>query len=197
MLTNLSVRNPAKEMASSEEAYNFVLNAFRKMKPSIEGMISTEESVKDQLVVINNLTSKQSGQFLSQHGNRDWFWVCGMIFNGLTLLDALVPLLWECSRASMRFSAFRVSARNFLAEYSYLCKLMSMTLYSSAVPIVLCWSVDKLPNAANYFRYQSAGMEGAACLSWIFPSSSVPDSLRSTCKSKPPSALSCPGFASS
>ena len=57
----------------SEEAYNFILNAFRKMDPSIEGMIPTEDSVKDQLLVIDGLSAKQSGMFLSQHGNRDWF----------------------------------------------------------------------------------------------------------------------------
>jgi hypothetical protein len=63
----------AKGIASSPEAFQFLLSSFQKLKPSVTGMISTDESVRDQLAVIDSLDDSKSGMFLSQHGNDDWF----------------------------------------------------------------------------------------------------------------------------
>ena len=49
-----------------------MLSAFQKYKPTVTGMISTEESVRDQLSVIDSLDASQSGKFVSHHGNDDW-----------------------------------------------------------------------------------------------------------------------------
>lgn len=51
-----------------------MLSSFQKMDPSVKGMISTEESVRAQLSVIDSLDEKLSGAFVSHRGNdRDWF----------------------------------------------------------------------------------------------------------------------------
>lgn len=50
-----------------------MLSSFQKLKPSVTGMISAEESVRDQLVVIDSLDANKSGMFVSHHGNDDWF----------------------------------------------------------------------------------------------------------------------------
>lgn len=61
-------------VASSPEAYNYLLTSFQKMDPSVTGMIPTEESVKTQLSVISSLDANLSGSFISHRGNdRDWF----------------------------------------------------------------------------------------------------------------------------
>lgn len=63
----------AKGVANSPEAFQFMLSSFQKLKPSVTGMISAEESVRDQLVVIDSLDANKSGMFVSHHGNDDWF----------------------------------------------------------------------------------------------------------------------------
>lgn len=51
-----------------------MLSSFQKMDPKLQGMISTEESVRAQLDVISSLDAKLSGAFVSHRGNdRDWF----------------------------------------------------------------------------------------------------------------------------
>jgi len=50
-----------------------MLGAFRKVDPRLEGMVGVEESVRDQLTVIEGLGIEDSGRFMSHHGNRDWF----------------------------------------------------------------------------------------------------------------------------
>ena len=54
-------------------ALQWMLSSFQKLDPNVKGMISTEESVRDQLAVIDSLDENKSGLFLSQHGNQDWF----------------------------------------------------------------------------------------------------------------------------
>ncbi|EXJ69285.1 uncharacterized protein A1O5_07321 [Cladophialophora psammophila CBS 110553] len=52
----------------------FMLNAFRKLDPSVNGPISVDESVTHQLQVIQSLTEANSGKFVTHHGNHDeWF----------------------------------------------------------------------------------------------------------------------------
>ena len=50
-----------------------MLNAFHKLDQSVNGPISVDESVTDQLQVIQSLTEANSGKFLTHHGNNDWF----------------------------------------------------------------------------------------------------------------------------
>ncbi|GJJ12966.1 hypothetical protein Clacol_007213 [Clathrus columnatus] len=62
-----------QEISSEELAgYQVMLEGFRKIKPTFEGAISPEESVKAQLAVIDRLTVKDTGAFLSHHGNKEW-----------------------------------------------------------------------------------------------------------------------------
>lgn len=46
--------------------------AFRNLNPDLKGPSTSEESVGLQLKVIENLSSEQSGQFLSHFGNKQW-----------------------------------------------------------------------------------------------------------------------------
>ena len=62
----------ANELVKDPNVFNFVLEAFRKLDPSVNGMISVKESVEAQLEVIKNLQPSQSGMFLSHHGNKEW-----------------------------------------------------------------------------------------------------------------------------
>jgi hypothetical protein len=50
-----------------------VLSAFQKLEPGLKDMISVEESVADQLALIDRITLEDSGKFVSQHGDRNWF----------------------------------------------------------------------------------------------------------------------------
>ncbi|EXJ56769.1 hypothetical protein A1O7_07113 [Cladophialophora yegresii CBS 114405] len=64
----------AKAVTGDPEIRKFMLNAFHKIDPTVEGPISVDESVTDQLQVIQNLTEADSGKFLTHHGNHDeWF----------------------------------------------------------------------------------------------------------------------------
>lgn len=53
--------------------YPVMLEGFRRIEPGLEGMISTEESVRDMLGVIEGLTAQESGRFVSHHGDENWF----------------------------------------------------------------------------------------------------------------------------
>jgi hypothetical protein len=46
--------------------------ALKKYAPSFEGPITPEQSVKMQLDVINKITVKDSGAFVSHYGNKQW-----------------------------------------------------------------------------------------------------------------------------
>jgi len=50
-----------------------ILSAFQKLAPDLKGMISVEESVADQLAVIDGITLENSGKLVSHHGDRNWF----------------------------------------------------------------------------------------------------------------------------
>ncbi|KAJ4296349.1 hypothetical protein N0V90_006394 [Kalmusia sp. IMI 367209] len=52
--------------------YKELTAKFRKYEPSFNGPIRPEESVDAQLNVIHNITLKDSGEFLSHHGNKRW-----------------------------------------------------------------------------------------------------------------------------
>ncbi|CZR68488.1 related to protoporphyrinogen oxidase [Phialocephala subalpina] len=53
--------------------FNMVLSAFQKLAPDLKDMISVEESVAEQLALIDRVTVKDTGKFVSQHGDRNWF----------------------------------------------------------------------------------------------------------------------------
>ena len=54
------------------EVYNAMVAGLKKVKPDFQGAQTTEESVKMQLDVIKKVTIKDTGAFLSHHGNTDW-----------------------------------------------------------------------------------------------------------------------------
>lgn len=45
---------------------------FRKYEPNFKGPLKPEESVALQLKVIDKITMKDSGEFLSHWGNKRW-----------------------------------------------------------------------------------------------------------------------------
>jgi hypothetical protein len=53
--------------------FAYMLSSFQKVDPTMKDMISVERSVELQLAVIDALTLENSGRFISQHGNRNWF----------------------------------------------------------------------------------------------------------------------------
>ena len=57
----------------NEEVRDMILSQFQKVDPDVKGMISVEQSVIDQLAVVNRVTMENTGKFVSHHGNRDWF----------------------------------------------------------------------------------------------------------------------------
>jgi len=63
----------AREVTGEPAIRKFMLSAFRKLDPSVNGPISVDESVAAQLQVIQGLTEVDSGKSLSHHGNNDWF----------------------------------------------------------------------------------------------------------------------------
>ncbi|KAK4941754.1 hypothetical protein LTR10_018358 [Elasticomyces elasticus] len=64
----------AKAVTGDPEVRKFVLTAFRKLNPNVNGPASVNESVTNQLQVIQSLTEATSGKFLTHHGNSDeWF----------------------------------------------------------------------------------------------------------------------------
>ena len=62
----------ANELAQDPNMYGWVLQAFRKLDPKVNGMSSVEDSVEAQLKIIKGLQPAQSGMFLSHHGNKEW-----------------------------------------------------------------------------------------------------------------------------
>jgi len=54
------------------DPYTILVNDFKKYKPTYEGPITPEESVKLQLQVIYSVSIKDTGAFLSQFGNKQW-----------------------------------------------------------------------------------------------------------------------------
>jgi hypothetical protein len=60
--------------ATPEELANFavLVGQFQSYAPEFKGPITTEESVMKQLAVMEKVTMKDSGGFLSHHGNKIW-----------------------------------------------------------------------------------------------------------------------------
>ncbi len=56
-----------------EHFFEILLAQFRNADPNLEGPIPKEESVRLQLELIERLDDKLSGQFVSHHGNKEWF----------------------------------------------------------------------------------------------------------------------------
>ncbi|KAF4994676.1 hypothetical protein FDECE_13049 [Fusarium decemcellulare] len=63
----------ARAVTGKPAIRKFMLNAFHKLDPTVDGPISVDQSVTDQLQVIQGLTEANSGKFLTHHGNSDWF----------------------------------------------------------------------------------------------------------------------------
>ncbi|KAH8703869.1 hypothetical protein BGW36DRAFT_288702 [Talaromyces proteolyticus] len=56
------------------DATEKMLQEFQKVEPNLKGQLSKEESVRDQIDVIQNkLDMSLSGAFVSHHGNSHWF----------------------------------------------------------------------------------------------------------------------------
>ena len=52
--------------------YNAMVETFRQVKPDFERALTPQESVEAQLRVIDGVTVKDTGAFISHHGNNDW-----------------------------------------------------------------------------------------------------------------------------
>ncbi|EXJ77313.1 hypothetical protein A1O3_09539 [Capronia epimyces CBS 606.96] len=63
----------AKAVTGDPEIRKFMLSVFRKIDPTVDGPISVDESVTDQLQVVQNLTEADSGKFVTHRGNNNWF----------------------------------------------------------------------------------------------------------------------------
>jgi hypothetical protein len=64
----------AREVTGEPEVRKFMLNAFHKIDPKVEGPIPVDESVTEQIRVIQNLTEENSGKFVGHRGNAaEWF----------------------------------------------------------------------------------------------------------------------------
>jgi len=68
-LVNTSTKPPTPEEL---EGYKQMVIAFKQIEPSFEGALTPEQSVKLQLDVINKTTVKDTGAFISHHGNKQW-----------------------------------------------------------------------------------------------------------------------------
>lgn len=49
-----------------------IFKKLQALDPEFKGPITPEESVRLQLQVINGATVKDTGKFVSQHGNKQW-----------------------------------------------------------------------------------------------------------------------------
>lgn len=58
--------------SGSDEMYEMFKQVFRGYEPNFRGPITTEQSVKAQLKVIDNLSLENTGAFLSHLGNKRW-----------------------------------------------------------------------------------------------------------------------------
>ncbi|RMZ75560.1 hypothetical protein DV737_g5233, partial [Chaetothyriales sp. CBS 132003] len=63
----------AEAVTGAPAIRKFMLDAFRKLDPSVNGPIPVDESITDQLQVIQSLKEADSGKFVTHHGNNDWF----------------------------------------------------------------------------------------------------------------------------
>ena len=52
--------------------YDWMTNQFQKYEPNFKGPIGPEESIEKCLKVIEGVTIKDSGEFLSHLGNKRW-----------------------------------------------------------------------------------------------------------------------------
>ncbi|KAK6340001.1 hypothetical protein TWF730_001777 [Orbilia blumenaviensis] len=52
--------------------YENITKVFQKNKPSFDGPLSPEDSVSMMLETVSKLTFKDTGRFMSHHGNKDW-----------------------------------------------------------------------------------------------------------------------------
>jgi len=68
-LVNTSTKPPTPEEL---EGYKQMVALFKQFEPSFEGALTPEQSVKLQLEVINKTTVKDTGAFISHHGNKQW-----------------------------------------------------------------------------------------------------------------------------
>jgi hypothetical protein len=59
------------------EAYQAMIQVFRGYEPKFAGPITTEQSVKAQLKVIDSMSLNNTGEFLSHLGNKRWLSVNG------------------------------------------------------------------------------------------------------------------------
>lgn len=60
---------------ATDEQLKAFMPIFKKLQaldPEFKGPITPEESVRLQLQVINGATVKDTGKFVSQHGNKQW-----------------------------------------------------------------------------------------------------------------------------
>ncbi|KAF9469599.1 hypothetical protein BDZ94DRAFT_1303297 [Collybia nuda] len=68
-LVDTSTKPPTPEEL---EGYKQMITAFKQYDTTFEGAITPEQSVKMQLAVINNVTVKDTGAFISHHGDKRW-----------------------------------------------------------------------------------------------------------------------------
>jgi len=68
-LVDTTTKAPSPE---EMKAYGEMLAYFRNIDPNFEGPITPEKSVSSMLEVINRWTVKDTGAFVSHHGNKDW-----------------------------------------------------------------------------------------------------------------------------
>jgi NAD(P)-dependent dehydrogenase (short-subunit alcohol dehydrogenase family) len=66
----LLIRYPATP--EEAEAYRTILGYFQTLAPDFEGPITPEKSVSSMFEVINKWTVKDTGVFVSHHGNKQW-----------------------------------------------------------------------------------------------------------------------------
>jgi hypothetical protein len=64
----------AQAITGDPEVRKWVLSAFHKIDPNVNGPSPIDEAVTAMLQVIQNLTEADSGKFLTHHGNdNEWF----------------------------------------------------------------------------------------------------------------------------
>lgn len=60
------------ELLGAPQFYEGVTKIFQKSNPSFEGPLSPEDSVSMMLETVGKLTVKDTGKFLSHHGDKEW-----------------------------------------------------------------------------------------------------------------------------
>lgn len=76
-------------LATDEQLKLFmpIFQKLQKLDPDFKGPITPEESVRLQLQVINGATVKDTGTFISQHGNKQWLWISNEPRRSLNTID--------------------------------------------------------------------------------------------------------------